>query len=112
MPAFTSMSSAYQSRFGRPLQVDHTSTPNANCYRSYEEQVRLRNLYLAGKGNYAAVPGTSNHGWGLACDINMFRASGQPLYSSPTYLWLKANAATYGFANTVAGEDWHWVYIR
>lgn len=113
LPAFTAMSNAYQSKFGRPLQVDHTSTPDANCYRTYEEQVRLRNLYLAGKGSYAAVPGTSNHGWGLACDINMFRATPtQPMHSSATYLWLQANAAKYGFANTVKSEDWHWVYTR
>lgn len=113
LPAFTAMSTAYRAKFGRHLQVDHLATPDANCYRSYEQQVRLRNLYLAGKGNYAAVPGTSNHGWGLACDINMFRSSSsQPLYSSATYLWLKANASRYGFVNNVAGEDWHWVYTR
>ncbi len=112
LPAFTAMSNAYKARFGRSLQVDHLSTPDANCYRTYAQQVRLRNLYLAGAGSFALVPGTSEHGWGLACDINMRRAAGQPLYSSATYLWLRANAARYGFVSDIAGEDWHWAYTR
>lgn len=37
-------------------------------FRSYEEQLRLYNLWLAGKGNPAAKPGTSWHEFGFAVD--------------------------------------------
>jgi hypothetical protein len=38
-------------------------------YRTYERQVYFWNLYRSGRGNLAAYPGTSNHGWGLAVDL-------------------------------------------
>ncbi len=53
----------------------------------------------------AAVPGTSEHGWGLAVDVN--NASDE---NSRTYQWLAANAHRFGFQNTVPGESWHWAY--
>jgi D-alanyl-D-alanine carboxypeptidase len=40
-----------------------------SSYRSYAEQQYFWNLYQSGRGNLAAHPGTSNHGWGLACDL-------------------------------------------
>lgn len=43
-------------------------------FRSYQEQVRLYNLYKQGKGNLAARPGTSRHGFGQAMDINTVNA--------------------------------------
>jgi len=55
---------------------------------------------------FAATPGTSNHGWGIAVDINI------PDQTSATYQWLKTNARRYGFAETVEGEPWHWEYER
>lgn len=76
-------------------------------YRDYDTQVYLRNLYLAGKGYPAGIPGTSSHGWGLAVDINTYS------WTSPIYLWMQANAAAYGFNNNQGrddGEHWHWVY--
>jgi hypothetical protein len=39
------------------------------CYRDLAHQRELYSLYLSGQGNLAAVPGTSNHGWGLAVDL-------------------------------------------
>ena len=41
-----------------------------SSYRSYEEQQELYEDYLNGTGNLAAVPGTSNHGWGTAVDVD------------------------------------------
>ena len=60
--------------------------------------------YQAGTGNLAASPGTSNHGLGLAIDINL---SGQGR-SSKVYKWLANNANNYGWYETVSSEPWHW----
>ena len=40
-----------------------------SSYRTFSQQEYLYRLYKAGKGNLAAYPGTSNHGWGLAVDV-------------------------------------------
>ena len=60
--------------------------------------------YQAGTGNLAASPGTSNHGLGLAIDIDL---SGQGR-SSQKYKWLAKNANKYGWYETVSSEPWHW----
>jgi len=53
-------------------------------------------------GNLAARPGTSNHGRGVALDINTGATS------TSTYKWMAANAARFGFRRTVPSEPWHW----
>jgi len=56
----------------------------------------------------AAAPGTSNHGKGLAIDIQGTGGFGGSLYN-----WLAAHAPAYGWTNTEGrqiGESWHWVY--
>lgn len=61
----------------------------------------------------AAVPGTSNHGWGLAIDVCWWkdgRAVG--IYGSPAWSWLLANAATYGFSWEAQSEPWHIRYVK
>jgi LAS superfamily LD-carboxypeptidase LdcB len=40
-----------------------------SAYRSYRRQVYYWALYKSGRGNLAAYPGTSNHGWGKAVDL-------------------------------------------
>lgn len=75
--------------------------------RSYEEQVRLWNLYKAGKGAMAARPGTSKHGNGRANDLKYG--------SEADRQWALANAKNYGLAfplyNPKLGrgrdESWH-----
>lgn len=50
-----------------------TILPNGSfsSYRDFAGQVTMRNMWCAqGKCQNAAVPGTSNHGWGLAVDAN------------------------------------------
>jgi murein L,D-transpeptidase YcbB/YkuD len=51
-------------------------------YRDYAGQVYMRNYWCArGACGNAAVPGTSNHGWGIAIDSNqayLLDGSGQP----------------------------------
>jgi hypothetical protein len=40
-----------------------------SSYRTYGQQVMLWRLYESGQGNLAAVPGSSNHGFGMAVDL-------------------------------------------
>jgi hypothetical protein len=72
-------------------------------YRTVAEQSRLYELYLRGRGNLAAAPGTSNHGWGLSVDLDVRGEEGASK-------WLRNNAARYGFFNDVTTEPWHWTY--
>jgi hypothetical protein len=61
----------------------------------------------------AAVPGTSNHGWGLAIDFAE-QTDEDPApegVSKAMVDWLCANAGTYGFSAEAQSEPWHWRYI-
>jgi D-alanyl-D-alanine carboxypeptidase len=73
-----------------------------DSYRPYDEQVDLvRRKGLYSQGGYAAVPGTSPHGWGMAIDVDV----------TPDGLaWLRANAGRFGFVENVPREPWHWEY--
>lgn len=55
----------------------------------------------------AAVPGTSNHGVGLAIDL----AIGTPQYAQPLNAgdraWLEANVDRFGFSYESTSEPWH-----
>jgi hypothetical protein len=57
--------------------------------------------YLAGTGNLAAKPGTSNHEHGDAADVNV---NGTSLAS---YKNAKELAAQLGLHFPVGGEPWH-----
>jgi LAS superfamily LD-carboxypeptidase LdcB len=52
----------------------------------------------------AAVPGTSNHGWGLACDVWNVGQNGR-------LEWLLDNAKRFGFSWEVQSEPWHIRYV-
>jgi hypothetical protein len=99
--AFDRLSAAYAARFGHPLQVN-------DSYRDYAHQVSTK----AAKGYLAAKPGTSNHGWGLAADLDVGS------YSDARYLWMRANAPRFGWDNPAWGqpggsgphESWHWEF--
>jgi hypothetical protein len=64
----------------------------------------------------AAVPGTSNHGWGKAVD---WREGSAPMtFDSPGYAWLVANAGIFGWIHPKGmkqggpvPEPWHWEWI-
>jgi len=92
---FNQMSNKYKLQTGTPL--------TGSGYRTYEDQVKFWNLYISGKGNLAARPGTSNHGWGLAVDVK-----GASSYGGSIFKWLAENAKSFGFSNDVRGEPWHW----
>ncbi len=76
--------------------------PVVDAYRSYDDQVRLADeLGLYREGGLAAVPGTSQHGWGRAVDLDLDDAA---------LAWMRANAWKYGFVETVPREPWHWEF--
>lgn len=61
----------------------------------------------------AAVPGTSNHGWGLAVDVGV-EIDGDPTAErlSPAALkWLLDNEERFGFSHEVQSESWHIRYF-
>lgn len=67
--------------------------------RSYAEQLRLWEQYLAG-GNLAARPGTSNHEHGAAADLRIV---------DPSVTWAEVHniGAVYGLWWPIPSEDWH-----
>lgn len=73
-----------------------------DSYRSYEAQVDVaarKGLYS--QGGLAAVPGTSDHGWGMAADLKLDDAAQS---------WMRANGGRYGFVEDTPREPWHWAY--
>lgn len=74
-----------------------------DSYRSFVDQVQLaQDKGLYADGGLAAVPGTSNHGWGRALDVDV---------DNPAALrWLQDNGHRYGFVEAVTREPWHWEY--
>lgn len=100
--AFNALSAAYVRDTGTPLCV-------TDSYRSLPEQV----LVKAERGSWAAAPGTSKHGLGLAVDL----CGGVDSFGTPAQLWMRQNAPSYGwFHPSWAGaggslpEPWHWEY--
>jgi cell wall-associated NlpC family hydrolase len=100
--AYRAMSGAYAADFGGPLCI-------TDSYRTYAGQVKL----YGEKPALAAVPGTSNHGWGLAVDL----CGGVETFGTPQYAWMVANAGRFGFLHPTWAdpgngreEPWHWEY--
>jgi len=102
--SFNELSHAYAQAFRVPLCVTAS-------YRTYQRQVEL---YATMPAGYAAVPGTSNHGWALAVDL----CGGIQVDGSPEHAWLLDHAAAYNWfhpAWALPGgggphEPWHWEY--
>jgi D-alanyl-D-alanine carboxypeptidase len=97
------MNLAFRAKFGRDLCV-------TDAYRTLAEQRVLKRQ----KGGLAAVPGRSNHGWGLAIDLCSTDTRGE------VFDWIKENGGVYGWENpawALSGgscphEPWHWEYTR
>ncbi len=99
------MNKAFRARFGHNLEVDE-------CYRTYGTQV----FYRREKGTKAAVPGYSNHGRAIACDVsgNAKRYG----YGTPREQWLVKNGPRYGWERPdfmdqggSNPEFWHFEYV-
>ncbi|HUR14019.1 MAG TPA: M15 family metallopeptidase [Mycobacteriales bacterium] len=100
--AFNAMSKHHAATVGPPLCV-------TDSYRSYSEQVDLYER----KPGLAAVPGTSEHGWGLAVDF----CGGVQDSGSAAHAWMKANAGRFGWYHPdwakpsgSKPEAWHWEF--
>ena len=89
------------SQFAQFKEKGQFDGPKAKGYKG-----RSESPYSELKG-WAAVPGTSNHGWGLAVDID----TGEQGTESKVYQWMKENAGDYGF-RTISNEPWHWEYTE
>lgn len=64
--------------------------------------------YVRVTGSAAAIPGTSNHGWGVAVD-----AAGLGGFNGTNYAHLAAVAPRHGWNNEAGktiDEPWHWEY--
>lgn len=73
-----------------------------DSYRSYASQVDLaQRKGLYSQGGLAAAPGTSDHGWGIALDLDL---------NSKAQTWMRANAGQFGFVENVPREPWHWTF--
>jgi len=73
-----------------------------DSYRSYDAQVDVaRRKGLYSQGGLAAKPGTSDHGLGLALDLDL---------DSPALNWMRANAGRFGFVEDTPRESWHWKF--
>lgn len=73
-----------------------------DSYRPYDVQVDLvRRKGLYSQGGLAAVPGTSDHGWGIAVDLDL---------DSKAQAWMRTHAGRFGFVEDVPREPWHWAY--
>lgn len=82
--------------------ADGVTIGMTDSYRSYDAQVRLaeeKGLYS--EGGLAAEPGTSNHGWGLALDLDL---------DDRAQAWMRTNGWRYGFVEDTPREPWHWTY--
>lgn len=90
----------------------------ASGFRTIARQEYFWNCYQTGAcngGNLAARPGTSNHGRGVALDLNTncgSQSGSRPACGgSAVYQWLYNNGHNYGFTRTVQSEPWHWEYV-
>ena len=100
--AWTRLAAAYPRDLGAaPCVIDG--------YRTLAEQQVLRRT----KPRFAARPGFSEHGWGLAVDLGC----GVTSSGSPQSAWLRKHAGSYGWFHpdwAVPGgsrpEPWHWEY--
>ena len=98
--AYERLQAAYAASLGRPLCI-------TDSYRSYAAQVDV----FARKPSLAAVPGTSQHGWGLALDL----CGGVQVFGSEAHEWMRAHAADFGWHHPRWArqdgrkpEPWHW----
>ncbi|MGY1639891.1 NlpC/P60 family protein [Geodermatophilus sp. SYSU D00703] len=96
------LADAFEAAFDRPL----CTTDSYRSRAGQESAFRAKPLL-------AAVPGTSNHGWGLAVDL----CGGINVAGTPQSAWMAANAERYGFVQPdwarpggEKPEPWHWEF--
>jgi hypothetical protein len=60
---------ALRAEGGKKLGVWISPLGDRSSYRTFADQQHFWDLFQSGRGNLAARPGTSNHGWGNAIDL-------------------------------------------
>ena len=105
VPSYNRLAKAYQEKFGQKLPIN-------GGFRCYSGGPYCQVETKRKKGKYAATPGTSKHGWGLAFDWD---AGG---FESERYKWMKANGPKYGWINPDwacdgkrIDEAWHFEFV-
>jgi D-alanyl-D-alanine carboxypeptidase len=100
--AFNSLSARYAKQTGQPLCV-------TDSYRSLGQQYAVK----ASRGMWAATPGTSPHGLGIALDL----CGGINSFGTPAYEWMQQNGPLYGWYHPAWAEPggslpepWHWQF--
>ncbi len=100
--SLSALNEAFRASFGREMCL-------VASYRDLATQYELK----ASRGYFAASPGTSMHGWGLAIDLCSKETGDSEVFS-----WLWANAPSYGWQNPswaqLGGskyEPWHWEFV-
>lgn len=98
----TRLNDAFRAAFGTDLGV-------TDSYRSYGDQVAVKRK----RGFWAARPGYSNHGFGVAVDLGTGVAS----FGTAQYRWMKEHAPAYGWVHPDWAEPggrkpepWHWEF--
>lgn len=124
VPQTEALRAAFKAHFGKTLQITDGYRPIDQQERIFRD--RYTTAYLPGRPYrvwngvrwyqrpgtaVAAVPGTSNHGWGQAID---FGSGVNTSLTSPEYKWMRANAPAYGWTHPLwaqqssTREPWHW----
>ena len=115
------------SAFRPPFKLEGGVTTKSGKKLSPTSQYAIRKERAPGKGEdywlnasansydpQVAPPGSSNHGSGIALDLNTGgfpRYPGEPLTAGgKVYEWLAKNGHRYGFIRGVSSEAWHWEY--
>lgn len=105
-----SLNVAYRAAFGGNLVVSDT-------YRDMAGQLACEATKGSKRtgGGLCAVPGTSQHGWGVAVDLG----GGVQRFGTPQHAWMVRNAPTFGWvhpawaqASGSKPEPWHWEYAQ
>ena len=92
---------AFKKKWGIDLPVG-----NSGGYRSFGTQVLVHERKIEENRCFeAAEPGFSNHGWGMAIDMNTLVFTNNGTY----YKWFKENAKQWQVL-TSPNEFWHWNY--
>lgn len=114
--SFEKLAEEYKQEFGEVIWL-------SDSYRDYGNQARLRDA------GFGARPGSSNHGWGVAFDVNGTnvdvdkdgeRGTNYDRFNSKVYKWLdNGGAGRHGWINPAPlrqkgnlPESWHWENTR
>ncbi|HEX8348832.1 MAG TPA: M15 family metallopeptidase, partial [Hymenobacter sp.] len=103
--AFKPLAAAYKKHFGRKIVI-------LDSYRPYREQLIV---FKQSRPGYAAKPGKSEHGWGLALDLN----GGIQNNGTRQNDWMREHGPKYGWENPPWAqpnadgplEPWHWEFV-